>query len=530
MISVLVILAMALGLFYTGKLVKEQEKQEIFDYTRTLHIWYADENLTDYLSSVAVKYNEEYGVRVIPVLQTGLEFLENINKASLTQEATPDLYIATNDNMEKAWLAGLTAQISDPDNIVSSNYFSESAINAVTYQGMLLGYPFYYETSALLYNRTYFENLAREEIQEELEEAAKAEQEKAAREAAEEIAAEEAGEEETSAETTVEEGNTSEETMTEGNTSEEAAGTEAAEVISIPEEELIARASERVASMIPDTFDELLEFADNYEAPENVEAVFRWDVSDIFFNYFFIGNYIDIGGACGDNIDSISMYNLEAIQAMKAYQDLGQYFAIEADAVDYETVIQDFIEGKIVMTTATTDIVKKLEEAKAAGEFSYDYGIAPIPDLNEEMKTKNLSVTSTIYVNGYSQLKEEANDFATYLIRDHAKELYAMTGKVTANKQIQQENENVSAFMGEYEDSVPMPKMVTTSNLWVDMEIVFGKIWEGSEVSTELMLMSERLMTKVTREPYFEEYIEMPEESEEYYEFVDDEGQAVVEE
>ena len=510
MVSVLLILGMMLSVFYTARLVKEQEKQEIFDYTRTLHIWYADESLTDYLSSVAVKYNEEYGVRVIPVLQTGLEFLEKINEASLGEEATPDLFIASNDNMEKAWLAGLTAQISNPDNIVSLNYFPESAINAVTYQGMLLGYPFYYETSALLYNRTYFENLAEEEILEELEAAAGAETE-------EETEAGEAGSEEEREEASGEA------------VVEEAAGEAVVEESGISKEELASRASERVASMIPATFDELLEFADNYEAPEHVEAVFRWDVSDIFFNYFFIGNYIDIGGVCGDDTDSISLYNLDAILALKAYQDLGQYFAIEADEVDYETVIQDFIEGKIVMTTATTDIVKKLEEAKEAGEFSYDYGIAPIPDLNEEMKTKNLSVTSTIYVNGYSQLKEEANAFAAYLLKDHAQELYAMTGKVTANKQVWQENEKVFAFMQEYEDSVPMPKMVTTSNLWVDMEIVFGRIWEGSEVSQELMLMSERLMSKVTGESYTETYIEMPEESEEYYEFVDEEGQAVEE-
>lgn len=508
MVSVLLILVLLLSIFYTAKLVKEQEKQEIFDYTRTLHIWYADEALTDYLSSVAVKYNEEYGVRVIPVLQTGLEFFEKINEASLTAEATPDLFIASNENMEKAYLAGLATEITNPDNIVSLDVLPESAIHAVTYQGRLLGYPFYYETSALLYNSNYFENLAKEQIREELETALEA---AASEEASDEEAGKEASDEE------------NEDTTSEASedSSKEEEGTALDESV-ISEEMLEAEAKARVPDMIPRTFDELQEFADNYEAPESVEAVFRWDVSDIFFNYFFIGNYIDVGGVHGDNTDSINIYNMDAILALKAYQDLGQYFAIEADEVNYETVIQDFMAGKVVMATATTDIVKRLEEARKAGEFSFEYGIAPIPDLSDQMHTRNLSVTSTIYVNGYSQMKEEANDFAAYLLRDRPWELYDMSGKVTVNKHVVHEDYNVSAFMLEYEDSVPMPKMLTTSNLWVDMEIVFGRIWEGAEVSRELMLMSERLMSKVTGEPYTETYIDMPEESEEYYEYVDE--------
>ena len=136
---------------------------------------------------------------------------------------------------------------------------------------------------------------------------------------------------------------------------------------------------ERVPGLIPTTFEALLEFADSYDAPENVEAVFKWDVEDIFFNYFFAGNYIDLGGMCGDNKDSIDIYNEEAIRALTVYQKLSDYFAIDASDVEYESVIQEFMEGKIVMTTATTDVIKKLDLAKEAGEFEYDYGVVTIP-------------------------------------------------------------------------------------------------------------------------------------------------------
>lgn len=47
----------------------------------------------------------------------------------------------------------------------------------------------------------------------------------------------------------------------------------------VPEE---AQLEERINAMIPSTIDDILSFADSYDAPEQVEAVFKWDVDDIF--------------------------------------------------------------------------------------------------------------------------------------------------------------------------------------------------------------------------------------------------------
>ena len=485
-ISAFLVLVMLFSVLYAGKQVKQQEKQEVFDNTKTLHIWYTDEALTDYLSSMAVRYNEEHGVRVIPTLQSGLELLQKINEASLTSEYFPDLYIASNDNMEKAYLAGLAMEISDDEGVVSLKNFPESAMHAVNYQQKVLGYPFYYETSALLYNMTYLEDLAKRTVENEMDGLEEDNEE------AEEVSQEEAenGNAETSGE--------------------------------VSEEEMMELVEEKIPALIPATFEELLEFADNYDAPQNVEAVFKWDVEDIFFNYFFAGNYINIGGMCGDDKNSIDIYNEKAIRALTVYQELSDYFAIDASDVEYDSVIQEFMEGKIVMTTATTDIIRRLDAAKEAGEFVYDYGIAPIPALTEELKTKSLSVTNTIYINGYTQMKAEANDFAKYLVIEHAKDLYTATGKVPANKNIEYDNPNLDMFMDEYQDSAPMPKLMAISNFWVKMEIMFERIWNKEDVSGQLKQLSEDIMTQVTGEPYKETYIKIEIEDEGFIDYSDD--------
>ena len=499
---------MLFTVLYAGNEVKEQEKQEVFDNAKTLHIWYTDEALTDYISSMAVRYNEEYGVRVIPTLQSGLELLQSINEASLTSNYYPDLYIASNDNMEKAYLSGLAMEIRDDEGVVSLSNFPESAMHAVTYQQKILGYPFYYETSALLYNMTYLEELAKREIQAELDEAAEV-----AKEAAEEAAKEESKNEDKS--------ESKKDSESDGKAEDEKAE-EVAGSAAISDEEMAELVHERVPSLIPTTFEALLEFAESYDAPQNVEAVFKWDVEDIFFNYFFAGNYMDIGGMCGDSKDSIDIYNEESVRALMVYQALSDYFAIDASNVEYDSVIQEFMEGKVVMTTATTDIIRKLDLAKENGEFEFDYGIAPIPRLNSEMDTKSLSVTNTIYVNGYTEMKKEANSFAKYLVIDHAKDLYEATGKVPANKNIRYDNPNLDMFMDEYQDSAPMPKLMAISNFWVKMEIMFERIWNGEEVSKEMKKFSEDMMTQVTGEPYEETYIKIEEKEEEFIDYSDD--------
>ena len=54
----------------------------------------------------------------------------------------------------------------------------------------------------------------------------------------------------------------------------------------------VAEWKNKIDVMIPATIDDILTFADEYDAPEQVEAVFKWDVSDIFYNYFIYFQFI----------------------------------------------------------------------------------------------------------------------------------------------------------------------------------------------------------------------------------------------
>lgn len=492
LITILAIALCAGGIYGVGKLgitVPQNEETEVeddslFGHRETLYLWYTDEALTDYLSSVAVSYSEyQDDVRVVPVYTSGREYLETINQASLHDEELPDLYIVSNDSLEKAYLAGLASEIAVPQGAPAlESSFPETAVNAVTYRGKQIGYPFYFETSCFLYNETYLQDWAKTQIEAEKDV-----------QAAEEAQAQ---------------------LESEGEPPETGEGAESADS-GITEEEVQAK----VAETLPKTIDDILAFADVYDAPEQVEAVFKWDVSDIFYNYFFVGDSIDVGGKYGDQSDSIRIYNENAIKCMRVYQNLNQFFSIDTKEISYDGILQDFIDGKIVYTVATSDALTKIEMAKAEGNFVYEYGISMMPDVSEELKSASLSVTQCVVINGYSMKKEMANDFAVYLTEYATDGLFARTGKLPLYDDGETYTDpNKAAFLQEYSYSVPMPKMIETSNFWVELEITFAKIWEGEDANKDLKALSEKIMSQVVGGEYEEEYIDVPEEVVEEYE------------
>lgn len=479
---ILAVMLIAGGLYGAGKLglsVHSEEtgaetEEALFGHRETLYLWYADETLTDYLNSVAVSYSEyQDEVRVVPVYTQGMEYLETINRASLQTEEVPDLYLISNDSLEKAYLAGLACEVELPEGVLPmADMLPQSAVHATTYHGKQIGYPFYYETSCLLYNKTYLEDWAREQIV--------AERDQAQAEDAQEQA---------------DNGNV-EEDIQEAQAQEEVSG-----------EDVQAKVEET----IPQTIDEILSFADVYDAPEQVEAIFKWDVSDIFYNYFIVGKYIDVGGTDGDNADSIHIYNENAIRALRVYQNLNQFFSIDTKEISYDGVLQDFLDGKIVYTVVTSDALSKLEKAREEGEFSYEYGVSRVPDVSGELESASLSVTQCVGVNGYSTKKEMANDFAVYLTQYNTDDLFTRTGKLpvySGGKTY--DDPNAAAFFEEYTRSVPVPKMIETSNFWVGLEIAFARIWEGEDANDELKALSEQIMGQVLGEAYTEEYIDVP--------------------
>ena len=162
--SVVLCACIVIGVIYSALSYKGMGEINSFVRNDSVVIWYTDESMADYISAMAVAFHEEYGIRVIPQLHSGLDYLENIYEASVNEEKGPDVFVISNESLEKAYLAGIAGEITNPEGILNKEAFPQTALNAVTYHGKLIGYPYYFETSVLLYNKTYIQEMAKNQL------------------------------------------------------------------------------------------------------------------------------------------------------------------------------------------------------------------------------------------------------------------------------------------------------------------------------------------------------------------------------
>lgn len=468
MIATAAVIAMAAAAVYgsTQEMSQTQdtgERLQLFRAKETIYCWYSDEALSGYINAAAVSFGEQNKVRVIPVLTSDSEYLEAVNQETLHSAQIPDIYLLSSDSLEKAYLAGLATKVPDTEGICDTDNFSRAALAAVTYDDKIIGYPVYFDTSALVYNEDYLRTWATQQAEKELSGSSDND--------------EPVGE----GEEIIEEDSLPEDQTTDQVTADEAT--------------VNALAEQYFAKALPSTVDDLLNIADTFDAPEGVEGVMKWDVNNIFYNYWIVGNYMIVGGNPGDDRNDININNPETIQCLEVYKALNQFFFIESDTVTYDSVIQDFIDGKTMFTIGTTDVVKRLEDAKADSSLTFNYGIARMPDVSAELQSRSLSVTGAAVINGYSEHKELADRFAAYLSEEYADGLYERSGKMPASIHAAENADNgaLTIFANEYADSVSLPKMLETGNFWMQLEVLFSKVWNGEDVTTLVQQLADNM-------------------------------------
>lgn len=394
----------------------------------TLNVWYADESLQAYIEGAAKSYEEKNYVKVKTKQIAEIDYIEMIHNSSVGEEFEgPDVYLVTNDQLEMVELAGLTSVVEKHHNHYSTDYYGNTALHAVKYNGNQIAYPISFETSFLLYNKDYVQ------VEQTIE-------------------AEDNGEE-------------------------------------IPEQ-----AESQKVEVIPKTIEELKDFSEYFEGAEGVENIFRFDVSDIFYTYFFVGNYLKLGGQDGDNAGVVDVANENVVQCLTAFQELSQFFAIDIKTINYETVLSEFANGKTVYAIAKTDAVQKLSELQEENGTQINYGIAALPNVSEELTTKALSVTTAAVVNGYTRNEKQADKFADYLSFGYADKLYETTGKYAAKREVTTpDNVYRDEIYAQYENSVSLPKLLNASNFWVNLEIAFFNIWTGEDVQGQIQAVSDQV-------------------------------------
>ena len=403
----------------------------------TVNFWYTNDVLTNYYNNVASVYNKTHrGANVVPKLVSASEYIEHIYQASHEKEEYPDIYVVTSDAMEKAYLSGLTKPIENENTIYKN--FPKVAVEAASYQGIVQGYPFYFDTSTLVYNKTLLEEIAYDQF---------------------ELQAQEKGEN--------------------------------AENLNVTEEQI----SNLVNIMIPETIDELIEFSNNLEAPEGMDTLFKWNINDVFYNYFYLGEYTTLSS------DHIDINNEATVACVEIFKHLTEYFYMDAETVSTESILEEFKNGTMLFTIMDSESAVALEKAKANGEIAFEFDYALIPNPSESLEGRPLSVTNVVVINGHTDYPQTAQDFAEFLTMESycTDQLFEKTGYLPSYAKSASSTNLEVVFKREYTESANMPNYMVTSNFWMLLENAFNEIWDGAETREVLYFLEKRLQNQIPK-------------------------------
>lgn len=228
----------------------------------------------------------------------------------------------------------------------------------------------------------------------------------------------------------------------------------------------------------PANFQEILDFSAQYGSDgttfEGIETILKWDVQNLYYNYGFAGAYLNLGGIYGDDATSIDLTSESVVDALSFYKHLNQSLYFDAAESDYNTVLEEFLNGKILYTIVGTQSLARLEEAAANG---MQYGIAPLLDMNDTLKSKAIATNYLVQINPYGVSETAAEEFAVFLTDTYIENFYGLTGKMSCKPMGNYENPELVNIEKAYANSVQLPKLLETTDYWMELELAFRAIW-----------------------------------------------------
>lgn len=229
----------------------------------------------------------------------------------------------------------------------------------------------------------------------------------------------------------------------------------------------------------PRTFDEMLEYGEQFSDEKDNTTLFKWDLTDPYTNFMFLGTDIRLFGETGDEESIFKINNYQTIEAMQYFQELSNLPVGTMKTADYSSVLESIEQEEALFAICKIDALRHQRK-------NSPYKIALLPDLTKEMESYGLSTTQLAVVNEGSKQPKASELFASYLSYEFANQQYDTVGLPSSKKGILYENEQLNTIYRQYEKSFPIPKAENAQEFWNDMKIVNNNIWNGATVSKQL--------------------------------------------
>lgn len=238
----------------------------------------------------------------------------------------------------------------------------------------------------------------------------------------------------------------------------------------------------------PASYDEIKEFAKEYNDPGNNKYALIWDVANAYFSHSFVaGNGGYVFGDGGTNPEDIGLNNEGAVAGLEEMVSLKEILPLQSGDANYGVMDGLFQEGKAATIINGPWAVQGYKDAEV------NFGIAPLPLLSSGNNPSSFSGVRALYVSSFTEYPQAAQLFAQMATSDEMLlERFKMTGQIPPVKALMSEDiiandEFVAPFLNQAQYATPMPSITEVGTMWEPYGAAFGSAWNGDQSPQEAL-------------------------------------------
>ncbi|MEW9698202.1 extracellular solute-binding protein [Paenibacillus sp. SI8] len=229
----------------------------------------------------------------------------------------------------------------------------------------------------------------------------------------------------------------------------------------------------------PATMDELIAQAKAFTNKEKEKYGFMMEVGNLYFLYAFVSGYGGyVFGENNTNKADIGLNNEGAIKAGQLMQKLHkETLPLNKEDINFGLKETLFINNNLMFDINGPWAVAALQKG------GVNFGVAPLPKLDNGKSPISFSGVRAYYVNSYSKYPEAASLYAKFATSEEMlMKKFEISGQMPPRNSLLENdkiksNAIVKGFLDQAKLSVPMPNIPEMNSVWEPVGNAFTAIW-----------------------------------------------------
>jgi len=230
----------------------------------------------------------------------------------------------------------------------------------------------------------------------------------------------------------------------------------------------------------PATFEEIREFAREWNNPAENRFAMRWQVADAYHNYPFLQAFgFSVFGPNMDDWRDMPFESEAVRRGIEFHNSFRPYFDFATDDVDWENSVAAFQRGEVPFTISGPWAIA---DAQRNG---VDFGITRLPTING-VQPRVFSGATIAHVSSFSRYQDIGFTFVEWLATaGGATVLFDTIGTLTAMYDISAvpglaDDPHLMGIQEQAPYSDPMPVIPEVNFMWGPLATVFTHSWNGT--------------------------------------------------